>query len=71
LTPVGVDGLASVTVITGCDVGSGGFVLVTGGDILAWSFFLNMGVVWSLVEHPKYLFRVTHTQQQQKEEDSI
>lgn len=51
--------MASVTVITGRDVG-GGFVLVA-GDILAWSFFLNMGVVWSLVEHPKYLFGVTHT----------
>lgn len=58
LTPVGVDGLASVTVITGCDVG-GGFVLLT-GDILAWSFFLNVGIVWSLVEHPKYLFRVAY-----------
>lgn len=54
LTPVGVDGLASVTVITGCCDVDGGFVFLT-GDIFAWSFFLNMGIVWSLVEHPKYL----------------
>lgn len=51
LTPrVGVDGLASVTVITGWDVG-GGFVFLT-GDILV-SFFLTVTV--SLAEQPKYL----------------
>lgn len=54
LTPPGVDGFASVTVITGCDVG-GGFVLPTAGIFV--SFFLT-GRLWSLVEHPKYLFEV-------------
>lgn len=54
LTPPGVDEFASVTVITGCDVG-GGFVLLTADTLV--SFFLK-GRLWSLVEHPKYLFEV-------------
>lgn len=49
LDAVGVDGLGSVTVMTGWPVGGGLFFLT--GDILV-SFFLRMA---SLTEHPKYL----------------